>query len=96
MSMPHKCPVCNGTGKVSIPPNTPGDVGSWTSDERGPWDCHACKGTGILWEFDPVNIPSVFGIDDALTMKAKITTTKHDDCQYDNIDWTKQELHRMG
>jgi len=35
---PHKCPVCNGSGKAL--------------DQFGyapPASCHACSGTGIVW-----------------------------------------------
>jgi len=58
---PHKCPVCNGTGLVSTPPGQPGDTGYilTTSDTPpGPYTCPACHGTCIIWEMDPVNIPS--------------------------------------
>ena len=35
MAKPHKCPVCDGEGQViPSPPKT----------------CHACGGTGIVWE----------------------------------------------
>lgn len=59
---PHKCPVCNGTGLVSIPPDIPGDTGSstTTSDNPGPFTCKACHGACIIWEQDPVSIPSVW------------------------------------
>lgn len=49
-SIPHKCPVCNGSGKVSRPPNIAGDVHSWSgSTNCGPWQCNACLGSGIIW-----------------------------------------------
>lgn len=96
MGTPHKCPVCNGTGKVSTPPHIAGDVEVYGSSNGYTWQCNACKGSGIVWEWDAVNIPSVFGLDDALTMKAEITTTKHNDWRYVYIDYAKQQLHRMG
>lgn len=41
MAKPHKCPVCEGTGKwESTLPRT----------ELLPIICHACSGTGIVWE----------------------------------------------
>jgi len=47
-SVPHRCPVCNGTGKV---PNTfyteyftPG-----ASLVLGLTPCRSCAGTGIVW-----------------------------------------------
>jgi hypothetical protein len=53
---PHRCPVCDGAGKVSRPPWEPGDVphvdlgrlGSFTS--TGTYQCNACLGTGVIWE----------------------------------------------
>lgn len=57
MSTPHKCPVCNGTALVSIPPGIAGDVDAFSSSEVGPWKCRACV-NGILWEMDPVWVPS--------------------------------------
>ena len=48
---PHKCPVCNGAGKVSRPPNVVGDAPTWsTSSCVISYECNACKGTGIVWE----------------------------------------------
>lgn len=45
---PSKCPVCNGTGLVSVPPGVAGDAASFTSGSSGPWPCQACDGTGII------------------------------------------------
>jgi DnaJ-class molecular chaperone len=39
MANPHKCPVCNGSGKQAVALSYSTIV-----------DCHACKGTGIVWE----------------------------------------------
>lgn len=44
-----KCPVCNGTGKVSIPPEVAGDQPTFTHSSGGPWECRACRGAGIVW-----------------------------------------------
>ncbi len=52
MSTPHKCPVCDGTGKVSRPPHIAGDQKSWMDSSSGPYDCQPCLGTGVLWELD--------------------------------------------
>lgn len=49
MSTPHKCPCCDGSGKVSRPPGVAGDQVSWVSGSVGPWDCQACSGQGIVW-----------------------------------------------
>ena len=46
---PFKCPVCDGTGKVSRPPGVAGDIDSWSSSETGPYDCRACWGNAIIW-----------------------------------------------
>uniref|UniRef100_A0A6M3L751 Putative chaperone n=1 Tax=viral metagenome TaxID=1070528 RepID=A0A6M3L751_9ZZZZ len=45
MLIPHKCPVCEGTGQ------TPGVLGPGTL--TGPVTCHACGGTGIIWGKGP-------------------------------------------
>lgn len=44
MSEPHKCPVCNGEGKVYDPDATSTGLTK---------TCHACSGTGIVWEPKP-------------------------------------------
>lgn len=46
---PHKCPVCNGTGLVGIPPGVAGDRQEFVTSEPGPWPCRACDGKGVLW-----------------------------------------------
>ena len=43
MSEPHKCPVCNGSGKVEVTH----PISSTVPDIR---NCNACGGTGIVWE----------------------------------------------
>ncbi len=50
MDTPHKCPVCNGTGLVSIPPDLPGDQLTYTSASIRSYECKACTGSGIVWE----------------------------------------------
>jgi len=39
--VPHRCPVCDGSGRIAEPEST---VGSRP--------CHACSGSGIVWEPD--------------------------------------------
>jgi hypothetical protein len=48
---PHKCPVCDGAGKVARPPWEPGDQ-PWVplGLAMGTYQCNACLGTGIVWE----------------------------------------------
>lgn len=46
---PHKCPVCNGAGKLNRPSYVAGDQRSWVTNSPGPWPCKPCSGTGILW-----------------------------------------------
>lgn len=48
MSIPHKCPVCDGQGIVSRPPYLAGDVETW-EDSQTSYPCRACNGTGIVW-----------------------------------------------
>ena len=50
--IPHKCPVCDGTGLVSKPPWVAGDQSTWVTTELGPYPCKSCGGTGIIWTFD--------------------------------------------
>jgi len=45
MSKPHKCPVCEGGGQMQTLLNS-------TNHQ----DCHACKGTGIVWEPEPKSV----------------------------------------
>ena len=49
LNIPFKCPVCEGSGLVSSPPNVAVDQETWTSDSTGPFECKACKGSGIVW-----------------------------------------------
>jgi hypothetical protein len=52
--IPHKCPVCDGTGKVSRPPWIAGDVNEYpASSSCGHYPCKACQGKGIIWESNP-------------------------------------------
>jgi hypothetical protein len=48
---PFKCPVCNGTGIVSIPPGIPGDVAAsgYFDATGGPYTCPACTGSCLVW-----------------------------------------------
>lgn len=46
---PHKCPVCDGTGKVSRPPHVAGDIPTWSDNGAGPYECQPCSGSGVLW-----------------------------------------------
>jgi DnaJ-class molecular chaperone len=48
-SIPHKCPVCYGTGLVSRPPWVPGDVNEWQASGIGPYTCRTCFGRGVIW-----------------------------------------------
>ncbi len=49
MPIPHKCPVCDGCGRVSRPPGVAGDVQGFSSTSAGPYRCRPCMGTGIIW-----------------------------------------------
>lgn len=46
---PFRCPVCIGTGLVSLPPGVAGDQREYVSSSAGPWPCRACGGTGLVW-----------------------------------------------
>ncbi len=56
MSIPHRCPVCEGRGVVrsGFYNTNPYYASSSISDEK----CRTCFGTGILWEFEPISIQS--------------------------------------
>lgn len=51
MATPHKCPVCNGSGKVYLPP--PPITNTAVFDEFK--TCNACNGSGVVWEQDSIN-----------------------------------------
>lgn len=38
---PHRCPVCEGSGRYTTP------LGTETAATK---TCHACGGTGVVWE----------------------------------------------
>lgn len=59
---PHKCPVCDGTGKASKSPQIAGDIDTWSSSNMSPCGCHACTGTGIIWEPETFYLPEIPGI----------------------------------
>ena len=46
--IPHKCPVCNGTGEIVC-----GYFGTAAAVES----CRACVGTGIVWEKTEYKVP---------------------------------------
>jgi len=50
MSIPHKCPVCEGTGEVVR--NRPVEATA-----PMPQTCNACSGTGVVWEVQKAAFP---------------------------------------
>lgn len=46
---PHKCPVCEGIGKVQYDPVDPFRVNNALLSQPSNWPCKACAGTGVLW-----------------------------------------------
>lgn len=47
---PFKCPVCDGSTKVSRPPHVAGDQDTWMSGSPGElYDCAACDASGVIW-----------------------------------------------
>jgi len=46
--IPHKCPVCHGTGKVDRGFYS-SDTGAWSSSSMGREMCLSCGGSGIVW-----------------------------------------------
>jgi hypothetical protein len=54
--IPHRCPVCFGTGQVQWPPGAsaePSGITFWSTGV-GPWPCQPCLGAGIIW--DPAEV----------------------------------------
>ncbi len=56
MKTPHKCPVCNGQGLLTIPSWVAGDQESWVSSATGPYPCHKCAGDKVIWSEEPGTI----------------------------------------
>lgn len=48
--IPHRCPVCNGQGKVQIPPWVAGDQRTYMTSGLNLYDCPGCAGRCIVWE----------------------------------------------
>ncbi len=49
-TIPHKCPVCDGSGKVSRPPWIASDVAGWPAASTGElYACTACNASGVVW-----------------------------------------------
>jgi len=46
--IPYRCPVCNGTGMVSFPPDIPGDL-HYTTTEIKNYSCRSCNASGVIW-----------------------------------------------
>jgi hypothetical protein len=44
---PHRCPVCNGVGRVKFDPLDPFNESSTTAPTS--WQCHGCGGAGVVW-----------------------------------------------
>lgn len=55
---PHKCPVCDGTGNVPYPPGSAAGIPGYGT-ACVPWPCHACSGTGVLWEIEVKPGPAI-------------------------------------
>lgn len=49
MAKPHKCPVCEGEGTLTVH-NPSRQISGCTILHLTPTKCRACKGTGIVWE----------------------------------------------
>jgi len=49
MKIPFKCPVCNGTGRVSRGFYDAIGVDNWTTSDATPETCRSCGGTGIVY-----------------------------------------------
>ena len=60
MTSPHKCPICEGSGKLPDNSGFP-YLNTTTGTSISMKTCHGCSGTGIVWEPNhslfPHNIP---------------------------------------
>lgn len=54
MAKPHKCPVCDGWGVRKVFEQ------EGTSCVTKEITCNACHGTGVVWEYEPIIIPSIW------------------------------------
>ena len=48
MPTPHRCPICEGSGKVDY---------NFYKDKNGTGiteDCRACKATGLIWDYSTI------------------------------------------
>ncbi len=50
MSIPHKCPICEGHGMVSAGFYESVAVVKHTTSSHSTETCRSCWGTGLLWE----------------------------------------------
>jgi DnaJ-class molecular chaperone len=50
----QKCPVCDGTGRLSRPSYIPGDQPTWVGSSST-FLCHACHGAGVILSPDTVS-----------------------------------------
>jgi hypothetical protein len=85
MSKPHACPVCNGYGTVSKPPNIAGDQETWSGTNANSYQCPACHGTGIIWEFAAVNVPSCWPANTADSDRCSSVTYTAAPSPYNNL-----------
>lgn len=67
-----KCPVCDGTGLVSRPPGTAGDMNTWSSTAQGPYPCRACKDGVITIKSVRFTIPATRVIQQASSFDEEI------------------------
>jgi len=50
--MPHRCPVCDGTGLTNRPPGIAEDQCTWGTSNSSPFPCFTCDGKGMIWEME--------------------------------------------
>lgn len=78
MSVPYKCPKCDGVGFLRYNPNNPfADYAGTSTACFGQWSCNACV-NGIIWGSSPptfggvtedIGNPYDIGQGDAVTLK---------------------------
>ena len=48
-SVPHRCPVCGGSGLVHEGFYLQNTTGHWSTTSTMPEQCRTCGGTGVVW-----------------------------------------------
>lgn len=59
-STPHTCPVCNGKGELDSKVAKNNATPKYKAGNKNVYECHACLGSGLVWEFFEGEEPAPF------------------------------------